>query len=748
VVIFAAEKTLLVNKVIRYCTKIFIYSIILLTAIDGVSQISRKTWGTSPFQDSIWSVDTNTYSVVQRLAPSLAGYTITGITGMAKNPNSGTVYVVAKISAVTGRTLLKIDLPTAVCTLVGSTGNLGQNFSSITFQGDTLWGATGNGSTNPETLFRIDTLTGTPTLVFAMGNGADGEVILYNPNDQNMYHWSGNGTVVFEKWPITNTTYTPINIPITGTPGGETFGAVYINPNYYIVSNISSSFKRWNPNGTVAAANLASLPDDLRGLVFNDCSRFVSLTGNDSVCAGDSTMLDVSTTGMSINSYQWYKDNVLIPGATSANYYASASGVYNCIFDIKACGLDSVRPGGVRVTVVQPPVVTINNSGNDSICANSSVVLTAPNGASYQWYLNGSAINGETNMTCTAAAGMYNVVVTNSFGCSDSAAVATTIVDYQPTVTITSGITSVCAGDSTLLTAGNSGTYQWYMNGSPVNGATNMMYYASQAGTYNVIETNYLGCSDSAATGVSITVNSLPVVNVNTNDTSICVGDSTLLTGTSGGSSQWYLNGQPISGATSNTYYASQAGTYNMIKTNQNGCSDSASVGITIVVNPLPTVTFGAPQNPCINWPAFALNTGSPSGGTYSGSGVSGGVFNPSVAGVGTHTLTYTYTDINGCSNSATTTITVNPCTGIEQYENGINQVVFQNPFENTLTLYFETDFNDNTITVYNSIGEIVMSVIVTEKNITLNTATLKSGIYFIQISSPKGITSYKAIKQ
>ncbi|HRG89390.1 MAG TPA: hypothetical protein PLW44_10245, partial [Chitinophagales bacterium] len=42
-----------------------------------------KIWGASPFQDSMWSVDPITFAIEDRLAPSLAGFTITGINGMA-----------------------------------------------------------------------------------------------------------------------------------------------------------------------------------------------------------------------------------------------------------------------------------------------------------------------------------------------------------------------------------------------------------------------------------------------------------------------------------------------------------------------------------------------------------------------------------------------------------------------------------------------------------------------------------------
>ena len=104
----------------------------------------------------------------------------------------------------------------------------------------------------------------------------------------------------------------------------------------------------------------------------------------------------------------------------------------------------------------------------------------------------------------------------------------------------------------------------------------------------HVTVTNVNGCSATATT--TVVVNTLPVVNVS-GTSPICAGNTSLLNGTSGGTSQWYLNGVLIPGATSNTYSATLPGVYNMIKTNLNGCFDSAAVGFTLVVNPLPTAT-------------------------------------------------------------------------------------------------------------------------------------------------------------
>jgi len=99
--------------------------------------------------------------------------------------------------------------------------------------------------------------------------------------------------------------------------------------------------------------------------------------------------------------------------------------------------------------------------------------------------------------------------------------------------------------------------------------------------------------------------------------------------------------------------------TYTVTVSNNSGCTGTAVV--TVTVNPLPNVTFSPLANVCVTAAAFALTGGSPSGGTYSGTGVTANSFDPSVAGVGTFTLTYNYTDLNGCSNSATSAITVDP---------------------------------------------------------------------------------------
>jgi hypothetical protein len=79
-----------------------------------------------------------------------------------------------------------------------------------------------------------------------------------------------------------------------------------------------------------------------------------------------------------------------------------------------------------------------------------------------------------------------------------------------------------------------------------------------------------------------------------------------------------------------------------------------------ISVSSIPAVILSPLPNTCNLAPSFLLTDGQPAGGVYSGTGISGNYFSPTVAGNGIHTITYTYTDGNGFSNFATTDIDVN----------------------------------------------------------------------------------------
>ena len=134
--------------------------------------------------------------------------------------------------------------------------------------------------------------------------------------------------------------------------------------------------------------------------------------------------------------------------------------------------------------------------------------------------------------------------------------------------------------------------------------------------------------------------------------TTFCIGGSVVLTSSPSNTYLW------STGETTQSITANTTGNYTVSTTASNGCT-STSTPESVTVNSLPVVSFGSLSAVCLNTPSFALSGGTPSGGTYTGTGVSGNNFDASVAGTGSKTLTYTYTDVNGCTASATQTILV-----------------------------------------------------------------------------------------
>ena len=148
------------------------------------------------------------------------------------------------------------------------------------------------------------------------------------------------------------------------------------------------------------------------------------------------------------------------------------------------------------------------------------------------------------------------------------------------------------------------------------------------------------------------------------------LGDGMPAEGTEGGDDGVY-SGPGVTDNNDGTYdfSPSAAGvgvhTITYTYTNGSGCIGMATVDVEVFA--LPVVTLMSPGDVCITEGAMTFNGGSPTGGVYSGPGVSdngNGVdydFDPIVAGLGMHTITYDYTDGNGCSGSAMAMVNVTP---------------------------------------------------------------------------------------
>jgi hypothetical protein len=184
--------------------------------------------------------------------------------------------------------------------------------------------------------------------------------------------------------------------------------------------------------------------------------------------------------------------------------------------------------------------------------------------------------------------------------------------------------------------------------------------------------------------------------------------------------------------------------------TNINGCQNSDTINITL--NTPPSVTFLlSPSVVCINWPAFTLTGGSPSGGVYSGPGVSGGQFNPATAGVGNHTITYTYTDANNCSSFATQNITVNACSGVEESFAGGLVSLYPNPNNGMFFIKWEGISGDKVQIIMTDLSgrrvfDRSLGGVFRDHTESLDVTGLENGIYILTLMSGNDVKTFRVV--
>lgn len=233
----------------------------------------------------------------------------------------------------------------------------------------------------------------------------------------------------------------------------------------------------------------------------------------------------------------------------------------------------------------------------------------------------------------------------------------TVCVTNFPSNTIRLSTVSICEGGSVQVSVPGASTYAWSPNTNISNtSAANPILSPTSSTTYYVSMTD--ACSNVQTDSVRVTVNPLPAVSLNLPFNQKCQGEAAV-TLTGGSPSGGSYSGVGVSNGQFNSANAALGPqTIYYTYTNSNGCANADSN--VILVNAPVSVSLNAFNSVCADIPAFALTGGSPSGGSYSGPGVSNGNFNPAIAGVGNHTITYTYTSGNGCTGSATRTITVN----------------------------------------------------------------------------------------
>lgn len=374
-----------------------------------------------------------------------------------------------------------------------------------------------------------------------------------------------------------------------------------------------------------------------------------SATSTNETCtnSNNGTATILASGGTAPYSYAWSPTggvNASATGLTAGNYVGTITDNLGC-------------QTNVSVLITEPPLLTLTTSQSNVSCFGSSngTATVIPSGGtpnySFLWSPSGSTSTIATNLL----PGSHSVTATDNNGCQSLISVIIT----QPallTAALTTVPTSCFGGNDGSATATVSGgtspfTYLWMPGNITNQTATNL-----SAGTYTFTVTDINGCVFTN----TVNVNEPPQLVLNSGAIGSTCGFSNgiaFVNVTSGGVAPFNYLWSP-SGGTADTAFNLNSGTYTVVVTDANGCSNSATSNVNGSTSPL--IIFASSTNVSCNAGNDGATTISVSGGVgpFTYFWAPSGNTTPSVTNLSAGVHTVTVTGANGCASSATTTIT------------------------------------------------------------------------------------------
>ncbi|MCK6641142.1 MAG: T9SS type A sorting domain-containing protein [Bacteroidia bacterium] len=366
------------------------------------------------------------------------------------------------------------------------------------------------------------------------------------------------------------------------------------------------------------------------------------------------------------------------------------------------------------VSVFTNSDVTCNGGADGSAFAMAS----GGNGFTYYWY----PIGGNSDTAFGLPAGNYTCVAVNNCGVGATQSVVIT----EPLAMITSvqtSIDSVCSGSTSVtLNASASGSFgpvscYWF---TTADTSSFLTIIPTSTVVEVVLFTDSLGCQ--VEDSVIVYVHPPCPVDLG-QDTSVCGPTFLINSGVQGAGSYLWSDG-----STGQLLSVDSTGLYIVTVVDSNQCTGTDS--ILVHMFDLPAIQFQiATDTMCTSDIPIQL-IAIPNGGTYSGTGVSGAIFNPQSAGVGTHTVTYTFIDSNQCISTSDFNVVVDACAGVEDFIS--EEIVFFTTPDGCLLITTTL----SVVEVFDVTGRVMLTDELNPGQNLLDMKNWAAGIYLVRITT------------
>ncbi|MBS1634742.1 MAG: T9SS type A sorting domain-containing protein [Bacteroidetes bacterium] len=330
------------------------------------------------------------------------------------------------------------------------------------------------------------------------------------------------------------------NSSLCGTLGGL-LATSNDRPDIQFVKINSFTYSWSNGSAVVATTNPAAITPsvtatytltmtDANGCVSTSAPKTVTVNpipvvnatpSSTAICAGNSATITAS----GATTYTWSP-------AAGSTATAVVTPTANTTYTVSGSTAGCIGTNTVSLVVNPNPTVTATTS-NSVICAGSSATLTAAGATNYTWMPTGGMA---ANEVVTPTVSTTYTVTGESLGCSVTSTVDVTVNDV-PSMTLSPVSQTICTGVTATITASGATTYAW--DNGDVTASTAVTPTTNT--TYTVVGTNSCGSTTTTAT---VFVTSVPVVNVTSNASLICAGQSASLTATGSSSYSWAPGGE------------------------------------------------------------------------------------------------------------------------------------------------------------------------------------------------------------